>query len=139
VLEPPTANCSEPPATSANRLPVPGAIRRPARRRQLRGLRQRLQRLEHQERPAAAIAHPVGTAVREPRRRLQSAVGDDILASLHGTDGESRTFQYVHAYGRKAARRFRWFMGERFDGFERAGPILRNVSPTYVLRYWRAK
>ncbi|MCA8947914.1 MAG: phospholipid methyltransferase, partial [Planctomycetes bacterium] len=67
---------------------------------------------------------------------VQGAVVDGIVDSLHGTTGEFRTFQYVHAYGLRAARRFRQLMGDRFDAFERVGPIVRNVPPAFVLRYW---
>lgn len=70
---------------------------------------------------------------------VQDAVIDGIVQSLKGTHGDFRTFQYVHAYGLKAARRFRALMAERFDGFERIGPIVRNVPPAFVLRYWGAK
>jgi len=70
---------------------------------------------------------------------VQEAVVKGIVTCLRGTDGEFRTFQYVHAYGMRAARRFRTMMAERFDGFERLGPILRNVPPAFVLRYWHAK
>ena len=71
--------------------------------------------------------------------QVQSAVVDGIVDSLRGTPGEFRTFQYVHAYGLKAARRFRVMMRERFESFERIGPIVRNVPPAFVLRYWNAK
>jgi PAS domain-containing protein len=37
---------------------------------------------------------------------------------------------------RSAARRFRALMSERFDHFERIGPIVRNVPPAFVLRYF---
>jgi phospholipid N-methyltransferase len=70
---------------------------------------------------------------------VQDAVIDGIVWALHGTDGDFRTFQYVHAYGLRAARRFRARMQERFRGFERIGPIVRNVPPAFVLRYWGAK
>lgn len=70
---------------------------------------------------------------------VQDAVIDGIVDSLRHSKGEFRTFQYVHAYGMKAARRFRARMAERFDGFERIGPIVRNVPPAFVLRYWGAK
>jgi phospholipid N-methyltransferase len=30
-------------------------------------------------------------------------------------------------------------MQERFHGFERIGPTMRNVPPAFVLRYWHAK
>jgi phospholipid N-methyltransferase len=67
--------------------------------------------------------------------KVQDAVVDGICKCLeHG--GDFRTFQYVHAYGMKAARRFRALMSERFDHFERIGPIVRNVPPAFVLRYF---
>ena len=53
--------------------------------------------------------------------------------------GEFSTFQYVHAYGMKAARRFRAMMRERFGAFQRVGPIMRNVPPAFVLRYRQPK
>ena len=70
---------------------------------------------------------------------IQDGVIDGIVWALRGTDGDFRTFQYVHAYGLRAARRFRAMMQERFSGFERIGPIVRNVPPAFVLRYWGAK
>jgi phosphatidylethanolamine/phosphatidyl-N-methylethanolamine N-methyltransferase len=70
---------------------------------------------------------------------VQDGVIDGISWCLRGTDGDFRTFQYVHAYGLAAARRFRARMQERFDGFERIGQILRNVPPAFVLRFWGAK
>jgi len=70
---------------------------------------------------------------------VQDSVIDGIVWALRGHDGDFRTFQYVHAYGMRAARRFRRLMQERFTGFERIGPIMRNVPPAYVLRYWGAK
>jgi phosphatidylethanolamine/phosphatidyl-N-methylethanolamine N-methyltransferase len=70
---------------------------------------------------------------------VQDAVVDGIVWALRGTDGDFRTFQYVHAYGLRAARRFRALMQERFAGFERIGPVVRNVPPAFVLRYWGAK
>ena len=30
-------------------------------------------------------------------------------------------------------------MDAHFGGFERVGPIVRNVPPAFVLRYWHAK
>ena len=66
---------------------------------------------------------------------VQDAIVDGIATCLHG-GGEFRTFQYVHAYRMKAARRFRDRMAERLPNFERLGPVLRNVPPAYVLRYW---
>ena len=70
---------------------------------------------------------------------VQSAVVDGIVESLRGTGGEFRTFQYVHAYGLRAARRFRAVMRERFASFDRIGPVLCNVPPAFVLRYRDAK
>lgn len=77
-----------------------------------------------------------------PFASLPPVVQDGVVASivwaLRGHEGDFRTFQYVHAYGMRAARRFRGLMQERFAGFERIGPIVRNVPPAYVLRYWGA-
>ncbi len=70
---------------------------------------------------------------------VQDAVITGIVDAVRESNGEFRTFQYVHAYGMKAARRFRARMAERFDGFERVGPVVRNVPPAFVLRYWGAK
>jgi phospholipid N-methyltransferase len=69
---------------------------------------------------------------------VRERVVDGIAACLLPA-GDFRTFQYVHAYGMKAARRFRAVMAERFDNFERIGPVLRNVPPAFVLRYWGRK
>lgn len=70
---------------------------------------------------------------------VQDSVIDGIVWALRGTDGDFRTFQYVHAYALRAARRFRARMQERFTGFERIGPVVRNVPPAFVLRYWGAR
>lgn len=70
---------------------------------------------------------------------VQDGIVDGIVWALRGTDGDFRTFQYVHAYGLRAARRFRARMQERFAGFERSGPVVRNVPPAFVLRYWGAR
>jgi phospholipid N-methyltransferase len=70
---------------------------------------------------------------------VQDSIIEGIVWALKGSSGDFRTFQYVHAYGLRAARRFRAIMAERFDGFERIGPIVRNVPPAFVLRYWNAK
>jgi phosphatidylethanolamine/phosphatidyl-N-methylethanolamine N-methyltransferase len=59
----------------------------------------------------------------------------DVLAD----DGEFRTFQYVHAYRMKAAQRFRAMMADRFAGFVRSTPVLRNVPPAYVLTYFKSE
>jgi phospholipid N-methyltransferase len=66
---------------------------------------------------------------------VQDSVVDGIVWALEGTDGDFRTFQYVHAYGLRSARRFRARMLERFEHFERLGPIVRTVPPAFVLRY----
>ncbi len=66
---------------------------------------------------------------------VQDQIVDGIVWALEGGDGDFRTFQYVHAYGMRAARRFRARMLERFEHFERIGPIVRNVPPAFVLRY----
>ncbi len=71
--------------------------------------------------------------------KVQDAVIDGVADCLRGTDADFRTFQYAHAYGLRRARRFRQRMGERFDHFERVGPVLRNVPPAFVLRYWGAR
>ncbi len=70
---------------------------------------------------------------------VQDAVVDGIVHCLRGTGSDFRTFQYVHAFGLRAARRFRAIMAERFEGFERIGPVVRNVPPAFVLRYWGAR
>lgn len=70
--------------------------------------------------------------------KVQDAVVDGIVACLRG-GGDFRTFQYVHAYRMKSARRFRALMAERFASFERIGPVVRNVPPAFVLRYWNAR
>lgn len=78
-----------------------------------------------------------------PFASLPPKAHDDIVSAvvwaLRQTGGEFRTFQYVHAYGMRTARRFRAMMQERFAGFERIGPTIRNVPPAFVLRYWDAK
>jgi phosphatidylethanolamine/phosphatidyl-N-methylethanolamine N-methyltransferase len=76
-----------------------------------------------------------------PFASLSAAVQDDVVAGVVQClqpEGDFRTFQYVHAYGMRAARRFRKLMDERFASFERIGPIIRNVPPAFVLRYWAA-
>lgn len=47
--------------------------------------------------------------------------------------GVFRTFQYVHAYQMKAARRFRAMLKEQFGAFERSAAVMRNVPPAYIL------
>jgi phospholipid N-methyltransferase len=71
--------------------------------------------------------------------RVQDGVIDGVSDCLRGGDGDFRTFQYAHAYGMRRARRFRQRMSEHFDHFERVGPVLRNVPPAFVLRYWGAR
>jgi phospholipid N-methyltransferase len=75
-----------------------------------------------------------------PFATLPSEAQDRIIAgtlAVLAPGGEFRTFQYVHAYRMAAARRFRKLMAERFHGFRRLGPVLRNVPPAYVLSYRR--
>ncbi len=69
--------------------------------------------------------------------KVQDEVVAGVVSSLH-PEGDFRTFQYMHAYGLHRAKRFREVMGQRFSGFERIGPIIRNVPPAFVLRYWGA-
>lgn len=69
---------------------------------------------------------------------VQDAVIDGVVASL-APGGDFRTFQYLHAYGMRRAKRFRARMDERFASVERIGPVFRNVPPAYVLRYWNAR
>jgi len=66
---------------------------------------------------------------------VQDSVIDGLVWALKDSDCDFRTFQYAHAYGMKSARRFRGLMSERFESFERIGPIVRNVPPAFVLRY----
>ncbi|MEM7202037.1 MAG: methyltransferase domain-containing protein [Planctomycetota bacterium] len=65
---------------------------------------------------------------------VQGRVVEGTRAVL-APDGEFRTFQYVHAYPLRSARRFRDAMARRFGRFERSRPITRNVPPAYVLSY----
>lgn len=77
-----------------------------------------------------------------PFASLPAAVQDAVVEGLVwalADGGEFRTFQYAHAYGMKSARRFRALMDERFERFERVGPIVRNVPPAFVLRYAGAR
>ena len=66
---------------------------------------------------------------------VQDSVIDGLVWALKDSECDFRTFQYAHAYGMRSARRFRGVMAERFEQFERVGPIVRNVPPAYVLRY----
>ena len=70
---------------------------------------------------------------------VQDAVVDGLVWALEDSVSDFRTFQYAHAYGMKAARRFRALMDERFKHVERIGPVVRNVPPAFVLRYRGAK
>lgn len=70
--------------------------------------------------------------------KVQDGIVRGIAECLQG-GGDFRTFQYAHAYGLKAARRFRRMMTAVFANFERSGPVFRNVPPAFVLRYWGAK
>lgn len=69
--------------------------------------------------------------------KVQDAVVDGVTSCLT-PHGDFRTFQYMHAYGMRRARRFRALMDERFSSFERIGPVIRNLPPAFVLRYWNA-
>ena len=66
---------------------------------------------------------------------VQDSVVDGLVWALKDSECDFRTFQYAHAYGMKSARRFRSRMAERFEHFERIGPIVRNVPPAFVQRY----
>jgi phospholipid N-methyltransferase len=90
----------------------------------------------HLPRPARIVS---GLPFASLPAKVQDAVIAGIVQSVRGTNSDFRTFQYVHAYGLRSARRFRDAMAERFEHFERMGPILRNIPPAYVLRYWGAR
>jgi phospholipid N-methyltransferase len=75
--------------------------------------------------PFASLPAPV-------QDRIVRGVVDVLLPH-----GEFRTFQYVHAYGMPAARRFRRVMAGLFPRFRRFGPVLCNVPPAYVLAFGR--
>ena len=86
------------------------------------------------------LARPKRIVSGLPFASLPAQVQDEVIdgtAEALTDDGEFRTFQYVHAYGLGAAKRFRSIMGSRFAGFERLGPVVRNVPPAYVLVYRR--
>ena len=74
-----------------------------------------------------------------PFASLPEAIQDDVVEglvwALEDSACDFRTFQYAHAYGMKAARRFRSLMEARFETYERIGPVVRNVPPAFVLRY----
>jgi len=77
-----------------------------------------------------------------PFASLPPAVQDEVIQGIVDSllpGGDFRTFQYVHAYGMRAAKRFRQLMAQRFSNFERIGPVIRNVPPAFVLRYWGVK
>lgn len=87
------------------------------------------------------LPQPVRIVSGLPFASLPARVQDGIVDAVSGClqqGGDFRTFQYVHAYAMKAARRFRTMMRARFTSFERVGPVIRNVPPAYVLRYWNA-
>lgn len=92
---------------------------------------------------ARGLPRPARIVSGLPFASLPSAIQDGVIggidACLRGTNGEFRTFQYVHAFRMAAAKRFRGRMLEHFDNYERIGPVVRNVPPAYVLRYWGAK
>ena len=67
-------------------------------------------------------------------KELQESIAHSTRAVLT-EDGEFRTFQYVHAYGLPAARRFRTAMARLFSTCTRSQPVLLNVPPAYVLTY----
>ncbi|MEC7583055.1 MAG: phospholipid methyltransferase [Planctomycetota bacterium] len=74
-----------------------------------------------------------------PFASLPAAVQDGVIGAVTESlapGADFRTFQYVHAYRLAAARRFRSLMAGRFTNFERIGPVIRNVPPAYVLRYY---
>ena len=68
-------------------------------------------------------------------RAVQDAVVDGT-GKILACGGEFRTFQYVHAYRMQTAQRFRAAMETRFAQSERSRPVVRNVPPAFVLRYW---
>ena len=85
------------------------------------------------------LPQPVRIISGLPFATLPARVQDQIVHGIVDClvpQGDFRTFQYVHAYGMRAARRFRAVMAERFGNFERIGPVIRNVPPAFVLRYW---
>lgn len=67
--------------------------------------------------------------------QVQDDVVDGLVWAMRDSECDFRTFQYVHAYRMKAAKRFRARMQEHFAAFHRIGPIVRNVPPAFVLRY----
>lgn len=76
-----------------------------------------------------------------PFASLPLDVQENVVQGTHDVlaeDGEFRTFQYVHAYRLRAARRFREMMDAKFDSYIRSSPVLRNVPPAYVLTYRKA-
>ena len=85
------------------------------------------------------LPNPVKIISGLPFASLPAAVQDGVIDAITTTlpaGSDFRTFQYVHAYRLPAARRFRARMEERFTHFERIGPVIRNVPPAYVLRYY---
>jgi phospholipid N-methyltransferase len=75
-----------------------------------------------------------------PFASLPATVQERVIHATHRVlrdDGEFRTFQYVHAWRMRAARRFRQAMTELFSSQERSRPVLGNLPPAYVLTYRR--
>jgi phospholipid N-methyltransferase len=75
-----------------------------------------------------------------PFASLPAAVQERVVHATHRVlrdDGEFRTFQYVHAWHMRAARRFRDAMKELFSRQERSRAVLGNLPPAYVLTYRR--
>lgn len=73
-----------------------------------------------------------------PFASLPDAVQEGVVEGTQrvlADDGEFRTFQYLHAYGLPAARRFRALMADRFSVYHRSAPVLRNMPPAYILSY----
>jgi phosphatidylethanolamine/phosphatidyl-N-methylethanolamine N-methyltransferase len=85
----------------------------------------------HLPKARAIISGLPFASLREDLQQQITKSTREVLAD----DGEFRTFQYVHAYGLPAARRFRDGMSRLFRSFTRSQPVLRNVPPAYVLTY----
>lgn len=113
----------------------------------VRRLEQRFPRLEFHHGSVADVKRILAErGLPAPRRivsglpfaSLPRAVQDAVVggtAEVLDPSGEFRTFQYVHAWPLATAKRFRTAMGGCFRGFQRLGPIVRNVPPAYVLVY----
>ncbi len=73
-----------------------------------------------------------------PFAAMPAEVQQNIVVATRAAlaaDGVFRTFAYVHAYGSRAARRFRELMQAHFSRFARSGPVLWNMPPAYVLTF----